>query len=162
MKSQWKQRITSLNPFSKSTEGPLRVPRKRKCTLFTKGWSTPSGDVSSLGGRFGGSRLCSSWWELALRCWGLGPSFTYFGKSGCGVAPVCLIPAFLCFIPRCGASQRNPWPLWATVVAVPFVVSVFFFPLQTTDWQLGAAPTLLRGLETPEGVGFPGPCRHRD
>ena len=53
--------------------------------------------------------------------------------SLCGVAPVCLIAAFVGFLPRRGASRRTPRPLWVTAVAVPFAVSVCFFPLNTTD-----------------------------
>ena len=144
---------TSQYTLGKHTEETRRVPRKRKCMPFWKGWTTPSGDVSSLGGRFGGSRRSSSWWELALPCWALGPQFIQFGKSGCGVSPVCLIPAFPGFLPWRGASRRSPRPLWATAVAVPFAVSVCFFPPQTTDQQLGAAAALLSGVDTPEGLG---------
>ena len=144
---------TSQYTLGKHTVETRRVPRKRKCIPFLKGWTTPSGDVSSLGGRFGGSRRASSWWELALRCWALEPQFVQFGKSGCGVAPVCLIPAFPGFLPRRGASRRSPGPLWATAVAVPFAVSGCFFPPQTADQQLGAAPVLLSGVETAEGLG---------
>lgn len=64
---------TSQYTLGKHTVETRRVPRKRKCIPFLKGRTTPSGDVSSLGGRFGGSRRASSWWELALRCWALEP-----------------------------------------------------------------------------------------
>ncbi|KAF6130989.1 hypothetical protein HJG60_007912 [Phyllostomus discolor] len=98
------------------------MPRKRKCILFKKGKSTPSGDVSSLGGRFGGSRRSSSWWELALLLLGSGTLVYIVWKVGLWRRTRLSDPRLPLIPPTAWGLAKKSLALWATAVAVPFAV----------------------------------------
>lgn len=146
-----KNAAAAVRPGSGRASSPCKAGLRRVVTF--PHWA--EGSVAFVGLPAGGS-----WRRGAGRC---GPLVRIVGGVRLWAVLVCLLRAFLVFLPRQGAARRNPRPLRATALSVPCEVSCLLFLASGFEGQPGAASTLPGGREAWEGVlAFPaGGCHLR-